>query len=48
MNYEHYLGIGCIILVIALVLYKKAVSGESLKDIYKKLDEKEKRDENNL
>jgi hypothetical protein len=38
MNYEHYLGIGSIVIVVGFIIYKVLTRGETLKDIYKKID----------
>lgn len=45
MNLEHYLGIGCIVLIVGFAIYKRITRGETLKDIYKRID-KDNEDEN--
>jgi hypothetical protein len=39
MALEHYLGIGSIAIIIGFIIYKRITRGETLKDIYKKIDD---------
>jgi hypothetical protein len=45
MALEHYLGIGCIVIVLSFIIYKVLTRGQTLEDIYKEIDKK-KEDEN--
>ena len=42
MELQDYLGIGSIVIVLLVVLYKRLTRGETLKDIYKRLDDESK------
>lgn len=46
MTTEDYLGIGSIVIVVGFIIYKVLTRGETLNDIYKKIDTKKKKNEN--